>query len=191
LMMSSLRAATYRSPCESARSDDADSVVVADMIRFGNGMGDISRGKAGVSGWERGDESGLYWVMWHVDRATGVAESDYRETKIDRQAAISFSPRYATYMNREADGRLKDRVFVSFHSNAGGGSKARGTLGLFNGNNDKTTATPNQQLLAKSLASEVTRDMVAQNGHFEHDWRDRGEGVTLDREDIEFGEINV
>jgi hypothetical protein len=174
----------------SNRSESERSIVVADMIRFGNGKGDISRGPAGISNWARQDESGLYWVKWHADRAQGVAESDYRATDNDRQAAISFSPRYAAYMNREADGRLQDRVFVSFHSNAGGKGVARGTLGLLNGNNDPKTATPNQLLLAKSLAKEVNDDMVAQNGTMQHDWFDRGDKVTLDREDIEFGEIN-
>jgi hypothetical protein len=174
----------------SNRSENEGSIVVADMIRFGNGKGDISRGPAGVSKWGRQDESGLYWVKWHADRATGVAESDYRATDDDRKAAISFSPRYAAFMNREADGRLQDRVFVSFHSNAGGKGVARGTLGLFNGNNDPKTATPNQRLLAKSLAKEVNNDLVAQNGTMEHDWFDRGDKVTLDRDDIEFGEIN-
>ena len=74
----------------SNRSNSADSVVVADMIRFGNGMGDISRGKAGVSGLAREDEAGLYWVKWHVDRSQGIAESDYRATDVDRQATISL-----------------------------------------------------------------------------------------------------
>lgn len=175
----------------SNRSNSTKSFVVADMIRFGNGKGDISRGKAGVSKWDRADESGLYWVMWHANRATGVSESDYRVTKNDRQAAISFSPRYAAYMNREADGRLQDRVFVSFHSNAGGhGSKGRGTLGLYNGNNDPTTATPHQKLLASSLGESVNDDMVAQAGKLEHDWYDRHGRAILDRDDIEFGEIN-
>ncbi len=137
--------------------------------------------------------------MWHVNRSHGIAESDYRETNaesdyrdtnVDREATISLSPRYAAFMNREADGRLADRVFVSFHSNAGGAAKGRGTLGLYNGNNDKTTATPNQLLLAKTLAAEVNGDMSAQKGSFEHDWHDRGENITLDRDDIEFGEIN-
>jgi hypothetical protein len=173
----------------SNRSATAGSVVVADMIRFGNGMGDIDRG-GGVSGLAREDEAGLYWVKWHVDRAQGVEESDYRETDVDRQATISLSPRYARFMNRESDGRLQDRVFVSFHSNAGGGGKARGTLGLLNGNNDPKTATPNQMLLARSLAQEVNDDLVAQNGSFEHDWHDREKNTTLDRTDIEFGEIN-
>lgn len=172
----------------SNRSNSAKSVVVADMIRFGNGEGDIDRG-GGVSGLAREDEAGLYWVMWHVDRSQGISESDYRETDVDRQATVSLSPRYAAYMNREGDGRLKDRVFVSFHSNAGKGN-ARGVFGLFNGNNDASTATPNQLLLAKSLAQKVNDDMVAQDGQFEHDWFTRGDKVTLDRGDIEFGEIN-
>lgn len=173
----------------SNKSADEGSFAVADMIRFGNGMGDIDRG-GGVSGLAREDEAGLYWVKWHVVRSQGISEKDYRETDVDRQATISLSPRYAHFMNRESDGRLKDRVFVSFHSNAGGGGKARGVFGLLNGNNDPTTATPNQQLLAKSLAQKLNDDMVAQNGQFEHDWHDRGQKTTLDRDDIDFGEIN-
>ncbi|HEX4414420.1 MAG TPA: fibronectin type III domain-containing protein [Lacipirellulaceae bacterium] len=172
----------------SNKSNSADSLVVADMVRFGNGMGDIDRG-GGVSGFSREEEAGLYWVMWHVNHAQGIAESDYRVTDIDRQATISLSPRYAAFMNREEDGRLKDRVFVSFHSNAGEG-KGRGVLGLLNGNNDPTTATPNQFLLAKSLAQKVNDDLVAQAGKFEHDWHDRKDKTTQDRDDIEFGEIN-
>jgi hypothetical protein len=173
----------------SNQSNDARSVVVADMIRFGNGKGDIDRG-GGVSGFAREDEAGLYWVKWHADRSQGISESDYRATDVDRQATISLSPRHAHFMNREGDGRLKDRVFVSFHSNAGGGGKARGVLGLLNGNNDPTTATPNQMLLAKSLAQKVNDDLVAQDGLFEHKWHDRGDNTTLDRDDIDFGEIN-
>lgn len=172
----------------SNRSNSDKSIVVADMIRFGNGMGDIDRG-GGASGLSREDEAGLYWVKWHVDRCQDIPVSAYRGTDVDRQATISLSPRYAQFMNRESDGRLKDRVFVSFHSNAGSG-KARGVFGLFNGNNDPTTATPNQLLLAKSLAQKLNDDMVAQNGKFEHNWFDRNQKITMDREDIEFGEIN-
>ena len=85
---------------------------------------------------------------------------------------------------------LQDRVFVSFHSNAGERQRVAAHSACYNGNNDPTTATPNQLLLAKSLAQKVNDDMVAQNGQFEHDWHDRGEKMTLDRDDIEFGEIN-
>jgi N-acetylmuramoyl-L-alanine amidase len=174
----------------SNRSDDSGRVVIADMIRFGNGMGDIDRG-GGVSGLAREDEAGLYWVMWHVDRSQGIPDSEYRETNNDRDATVSLSPRYAEYMNRESEGVLSDRLFVSFHSNAGSGS-SRGVLGLYNGNNDPATATPNQFLLANTLGLEINNDLVAQAGMFEagHNWFNRGTGVTLDRSDIEFGEIN-
>ncbi|MEX0611305.1 MAG: hypothetical protein WD229_04220, partial [Pirellulales bacterium] len=172
----------------SNRSGDSGNVVIADMVRFGNGMGDIDRG-GGVSGLTREDESGLYWVKWHVDRSQGVPENEYRATSNDRDAAVSFSPRYAEYMNREQDGQLSDRVFVSFHSNASSGT-ARGVLGLYNGNNNPATATPNQFLLANTLGLEINNDLVAQAGQFEHNWHNRGTSVTLDRGDIEFGEIN-
>jgi hypothetical protein len=172
----------------SNRSSESGNVVIADMIRFGNGVGDVDRG-AGISGVGREDESGLYWVKWHVDRSQGVSDSEYRATTDDRDAAVSFSPRYAEYMNREQEGSLSDRVFVSFHSNAGSGP-ARGVLGLYNGNNNPNTATPNQFLLANTLGLEINNDMVAQAGMFEHNWFNRGTGVTLDRGDIEFGEIN-
>ena len=170
----------------SNRSNSSGSVVIADMIRFGNGMGDINRG-GGVSGLAREDEAGLYWVQWHVDRSQGIPASEYRALSNDRDATVSLSPRYAEYMNREADGTLSDRVFVSYHSNASGG---RGVIGLYNGNNNPSTATPNQFLLANTLGLEVNNDLVAQNGQYEHDWFNRGTNVTLDRSDIEFGEIN-
>lgn len=170
----------------SNRSNDSGRVVIADMIRFGNGMGDIDRG-AGVSGLPREDESGLYWVMWHVNHSQGIPASEYRATSVDRDAAVSFSPRYAEYMNREVEGTLSDRVFVSYHSNASGG---RGVLGLYNGNNYITSKTPNQFELAKALGQEVNDDLVAQNGLYEHNWFNAGTNVTLDRSDIEFGEIN-
>lgn len=172
----------------SNRSSDPGNVVVADMIRFGNGMGDIDRG-GGVSGLAREDEAGLYWVKWHVDRSQGIPASEYRATSVDRDATVSLSPRYAEYMNREVEGSLSDRVFVSFHSNAGSGSN-RGVLGLYNGNNYATSRTPNQFLLANTLGLEINNDLVAQNGQFEHNWFNRGTNVTLDRSDIEFGEIN-
>ena len=172
----------------SNKSSEAGKVVIADMIRFGNGMGDIDRGN-GVSGVPREDEAGLYWIEWHVAHSQGIPESEYRASSSDRSATVSLAPRYAEYMNREAAGELADRVFVSYHSNAGSGT-SRGVIGLYNGNNDPDTATPNQYELALTLAREVNDDLVALDGSFEYDWHDRGNSLTLDRSDIEFGEIN-
>ncbi len=172
----------------SNRSSETGRVVIADMIRFGNGRGDIDRG-GGVSGVNREDEAALYWVMWHAERSQGIPVDAYRASEDDRAATVSLAPRVAAFMNRQEEGHPTDRVFVSFHSNAGAGN-SRGVLGLFNGNNYSTSRTPNQLLLAETLAREINDDLVARAGEFEHDWFDRGEDLTLDRTDIEFGELN-
>ena len=156
-------------------------VVIADMIRFGNGMGDISP-YGTTSGTSRENEPGVYWIEQNLGQ--GISSSEYGGTT----STVSAPPRFSEYMNREADGSLSDRVFISYHSNAGGGT-SRGTLGLYNGNNYISSMTPNQFLLADTVASEVNDDMVALNGTFEHDWYNRS-NPTLDRSDIEFGEIN-
>ncbi|QEG36476.1 golvesin C-terminal-like domain-containing protein [Bythopirellula goksoeyrii] len=165
----------------SNRSDDPGRVVIADMIRFGNGVGDLSFG-GGVSGRDRVDELSLYWLQWHTEHSQGVPSSAHGTSHVSAPA------RYAAYMNQSGEGSLSDRVYVGYHSNAGGGS-ARGVLGLYNGNNTPSSATPNQFLLANLLGREINDDLVDQDGQFEHDFFDRTV-VTLDRSDIEFGEIN-
>ncbi len=168
----------------SNRSSDAGKVVVADMIRFGNGRGDIDRG-GGVSGRDREDEAGLYWVQWHVDRSQGIATSEYRTASKDRDATVSLSPRYAEYMNREADGTLSDRLFISFHSNAGGG---RGAVGLHNTSHGGDT--PNQLFLADTLGREVNTDLQAIGSPpLEHDWSTRT-SHTFESASFNYGEIN-
>lgn len=168
----------------SNRNEEA-GVVIADMIRFGNGMGDIDRG-GGVSGVPRHDEAALYWIEAH--KGQGVADSAFRSSADDGTANVSAPTRWAAGMNLEAAGDPADRVFVSHHSNAGGGA-ARGVIALHNGNNDPGSATPNQFDLAFLLAAEINDDLVAQDAAFEHPWADRAV-LTLDRSDFEFGEIN-
>ena len=87
-------------------------------------------------------------------------------------------------MNQASEGSLSDRVYVGFHSNAGGG---RGTVGLHNTANGG--ATPNQLLLAQLLGKEVNDDLVDQNGQYEHNWNDRGNNVTY-QASFNYGEIN-
>ncbi|MEL7474425.1 MAG: hypothetical protein AAGK04_14000, partial [Planctomycetota bacterium] len=160
-------------------------VVIADMIRFGNGMGDIDRG-AGVSGFPREDEAGLYWIETHAGR--GIPSSEWRSSSADDTATVTAPTRWAEQMNREASGLATDRVFLSHHSNAFD-TTARGVIALLNGNNNPATATPNQFLLAGTLAREINNDMVALDGAFEHDWADRVT-LTLDASTFEYGEIN-
>jgi hypothetical protein len=168
----------------SNRSSEAGRVVIADMIRFGNGMGDINRG-AGASGRPREDEAALYWIEWHATHAVGVASGNYRSaTANDRDATVSATPRYAAYMNRQTEGAASSRVEVVFHSNAGGG---RGVVGLHN--TASGGDTPNQLLLAQTLGQEVNNDLVAQNGQFAHNWSNRGSNITY-QADFNYGELN-
>ncbi|NJK32966.1 MAG: hypothetical protein HC927_11460 [Deltaproteobacteria bacterium] len=120
-------------------------VVIADMIRFGNGLGDINRG-GGPSGQPRHDEAGLYWIQKHLGQ--GIPDSEYRSTADDGNASVSAPTRWAEHMNNEAVGSPADRVFLSHHSNAATGT-ARGVIALLNGNNNLATRTPNQRRLRR------------------------------------------
>jgi hypothetical protein len=158
--------------------------VVADMIRFGNGMGSTDHG-LGISGRTREDEPALYWIQWHAEHAQGVPSSAYRSSSDDDNATVAASPKYSTFMNQGSDGSLADRVLVSFHSNAAGG---RGVTGLHNTSHGGDT--PNQVLLARTLAQEVNNDLVAQNGQYEYNWSDRGTNVLYESPDFNYGELN-
>lgn len=167
------------------------SAIIADAIRFGNGIGDIDRG-AGRSGLSREDEAGIYWMRRMAgynlsgSTVTEVDDSNWYGSSNDRDSTVSSSPRYSAYMNNASNGTIADRVFISYHSNAAGSG---GTLALLNGNNRLSARTPNQVLLANTMGVEVNDDMVAQNGTYEHNWVN-DPTPTLDRSDIEFGEIN-
>ncbi len=164
---------------------ETPGVVIADAIRFGNGMGDIDRG-AGPSGFPRADEASLYWIEAHAGQ--GVPPSAWRSSADDGASTVGTPPRWAARMNLAQAGTPADRVFLSHHSNAGGGA-ARGVIALYNGNNNPASATPNQFLLADTLARTINTDLPAQDGPYEHPWATRSV-LTLDRTDFEFGEIS-
>lgn len=168
----------------SNQSDEA-GVVIADAIRFGNGMGDIDRG-GGISGETREDEAAVYWIQSQLGQ--GTPTSAYRVSSDDGTASVGAPTRWAAHMNNSAAGSLSDRVLLSHHSNAAGGT-ARGVIALVNGNNSPSTATPNQFLLAFTLANEINIDMPVLDGGFEHPWFVRS-NIIFDAPAFEYGEIN-
>jgi hypothetical protein len=173
--------------------------AIADGIRFGNGVGDINRG-GGVSGQRREDEAALYWIQKQAEHTYEVINgaapsllpaSTYRgSNSTDDNANVGAPPRWSAYMNNSAFGAMTDRLFLSYHSNAGSGTN-RGSIGLYNGNNTPSSKTPFQQEWALYAAKEVNDDLVALSAQLEFAWFNRtGAALTLDRSDIEFGEIN-
>ena len=155
--------------------DGSGAVVIADAIRFGNGIG--------TSGFAREEECSRYWVQSQI--GVGAPISIYDGGGTDSDDNVGTPPRMAAHMNREASGSRYERVFISFHSNAGGG---RGTVGLHN-TPYPGTFTTNQLDLARLVAREVNDDLYAQAISFEHRWHDRGANVTASQT-FPFGEIN-
>lgn len=137
----------------------ASNVVIADAIRFGNGMGDINRG-VGVSGFERELEASRYWVQNMVGQGMSASLYDLSGYN-DNSDNVGAPPRMAAEMNRQEDGSIWDRIYLGFHSNADGGAgTARGAMGLYD--NRGTTLKQNRQKdYGLMLAREINQDMAA------------------------------
>ncbi|HKS36682.1 MAG TPA: fibronectin type III domain-containing protein [Verrucomicrobiae bacterium] len=162
-------------------------VVIADAIRFGNGMGGIvPAAGAAVSGYSREEEASRYWVQAGLGQ--GQPSSIFDTGSDDGSDNVGTPPRMAREMNREAAGSFFQRIFLSFHSNAGGG---RGTLGLYNDNSlFPGTATSNQFRWAQLAGAEVNDDLSALAiPPLEVAWFNRGANITYARTDFAFGEI--
>jgi len=137
------------------RGSATGSVVIADAIRFGIGIGSVDRG-GGISRYPREDENMRYWIQANL--AQGQSASLYDGGGDDESDSWSAPPKMSAHMNRYdtndvATGDIYDRIHISFHSNAGGG---RGTVGLITGD-----PTPNQAELAEIVGGEVNDDLVA------------------------------
>jgi len=133
----------------------ATDVVIADAIRFGNGMGDIDRG-CGVSGFARELEGSRYWVQAMTGQ--GMSSTLYDSASLtDVDDNVGAPNRMAVEMNREADGGYFDRIYLGFHSNAGSGS-GRGPMGLYDTRYGSPTLA-RQQDYATLIAKELTNDL--------------------------------
>jgi Fibronectin type III domain len=158
----------------------AGKVVIADAIRFGNGMGDVPWGSGGigtgsVSGYPREDENSLMWLWRGVGQ--GVTPSSIIGT-----GNVSAPSMMAEEMNQNSN-PFGTSVYISFHSNAGGG---RGAVGLISDSGASYVPTPNQADLALFTGRQINQDMQALNGSFEYNWSTR----TTHTYTSAFGEIN-
>ena len=105
-----------------------NDVVIADAIRFGNGMGSTVRGSAGLSGFESELESSRFWTIKSM--GVGFAASLYDLAGYDdREDNIGQPARMAVNMCRTNGWPRWRRLYVGFHSNAGSGT-ARGVWAL-------------------------------------------------------------
>ena len=154
-------------------SSAGGSVVIADAIRFGNGMGDVPHGPAGIgtgspSGYPREDENALLWT-W---RSVGQGRDFTSPSAVVGTDNVSAPIRMAEDMNADTNA-YGTSVYVGFHSNATTGNlttaTARGAIGLVH----STSPTPNQAGLATRLARQINVDMRSRDGQFESPWSTR------------------
>jgi len=163
------------------------AVAIADAIRFGNGMGDVIPVPGGhVSTYPREEEAALYWILQGLGQ--GQTNILSRPATAQQSGNVSAPPRLARAMNRAAAGNMLKRIYLGFHSNAGGG---RGVIGLWN--NPKLfpgTMTPNQERLAYLVGAEVNATLSGMTAPpLELPWFPR-RTLTYARDDYAFGEIN-
>jgi hypothetical protein len=152
------------------RGSTNGSVVVADAIRFGNGMGSVARGTNGISGYPREEESCRYWIQASLGQ--GQSTSLYNTSGTDEEDSWSAPPRMSVEMTETNGTSFFKRIHLSFHSNAGG---QRGTEGLITG-----LPTPNQAALARLCGSTVNDELVGLGSPpLEFAWSDRGTNITF------------
>ena len=153
-------------------SAGVDVQVSVDAVRLGGGLGLINR-TGGVSGKPRYEEACRYHAQF-----AGAPTSVYDASDADNSDDVSCRSRLADWIHEDGE----DSVFVSWHSNAGGG---RGTSTYVYGPNpvDGTynfTGTPGSDRLAVHIQDRL----VHQYTQYEAGWRDRGVYSAY------FGELN-
>ncbi|MFN4241710.1 MAG: dockerin type I domain-containing protein [Tepidisphaerales bacterium] len=154
------------------------TIVVADAIRFGNGMGDWNPG-TGLSGRPREDEAGLYWILRSLGTGGGSTRvpSYYLTGSSDANSNITAQPKFAADMNSAPLGHA---LYLSFHSNAGGG---RGAIALTH----SSSPTPNQSRLALLIGREINEDLRSLQSQLGVSWSTRTTYTLAGA----YGEINA
>jgi hypothetical protein len=178
--------ATDGSVTISNRSSAGGSVVIADAIRFGNGMGDVpwnttGIGSGNVSGFPREDEGSVLWAWRSVGQGTDFTTP----STVIGTNNVNAPIRMAEQMNADTV-PYGTSVYIGFHSNATTGNPATATATGAIGLISASAPTPNQDDLALFTGRQINVDMRALNGQFEHDWSTR----TTNTLTGSFGEIS-
>ncbi len=157
---------------EISNESSAGGYVIADAIRFGCGMGDVSRpGPDSVSGYPRDEECARYWAHSELgNNAVGfTASSIWDASSSDKNDNVSTAARWAREMNQTGYNNDRwRRVYYEFHSNALD-TTARGCIALIT----DLGATTYQSQFATYVSNEIDADMAIFDADFEHTWYDR------------------
>ncbi|MFO0788564.1 MAG: fibronectin type III domain-containing protein [Pirellulales bacterium] len=156
----------------SNQSTAGGSVVIADAIRFGNGMGDVPDGPNGagnsggtISGKPREDEAALLWIIRSIGMGVNTS-TFFSVTGTDPN--VSGPARLAEEMNANTNA-FGSSVYLAIHSNAASGT-ARGAIGLIT---NSGSPTPNQTNLATWIGQQINEDLRAVDQDLGFTWSTR------------------
>ena len=136
--------------------------VIADAIRFGNGMGSIAR-TPGISGQEREAEASRYWAQ--ISEAPSTV---WDASTDDTSDNVSCPARMAAYMwNDDGQGYNGD-IYLGFHTNATGGG-ARGSMGLIT----SAVTVTNQSTWAALVSDTLDTMCLIEDANWESTWYNR------------------
>ena len=159
---------------------NSESVVTADAVRFGGGMGNIARGEIRdtcgtvisepyVSGMPRSAEGARYWLqwagvdttVWHLNEGLG----DYRDDFMSRGDWVEWMSK-GSWVNPNKNGGMGIPVDLTLglHTDAGvrEGDGIVGTLAIYTLKNERTKKLPSgdERLTSREYASLVQDQLV-------------------------------
>lgn len=154
----------------------AGSVVTADAVRFGGGMGNVERGGS-VSGLPRSAEAARYWLQWAGADTTvwhlNKGKDDYRDDFMSRGDWVTWMSRGSRVNPCKEGGKgIPFDLSLGFHSDAGvtPGDSIVGTLAIYTLKSERTQKLPSgeDRMTSREYAS-LVQDQIVQDLRAEYD----------------------
>lgn len=160
---------------------EANSVVTADAVRFGGGMGNITRCRKfdpandtiphygpSVSGLPRSMEAARYWLQWAGVPASiysqNEGENDYKDDYMSRGDWVAWMSGESAINLKKNGKRIPFDLALGFHSDAGvtTDSTVIGTLAIYTYKSEKETTfeTGDTRMSSRELADLVQSQIV-------------------------------
>lgn len=150
------------------------AIVTTDAVRFGGGMGNISRGQAGTSGFPRFAEAARYWLQW-----AGFPEKVYTPEQGTDDYKDDYQSRGLWVNSLRDDFGIPADIAVALHTDAGiaGGDSTTGTLAIYTkvSDNKDIMADGTSRLASRELADIIQTTVVNDiRSCYDHAWNRRG-----------------
>ena len=174
---------------------DPSGIITADAVRFGGGMGNITRGRKfdpqndtiphyapSVSGLPRSMEAARYWLQWAGVPTSVYSQNDgtndYKDDYMSRGDWVAWMSGGSAINLKKSGKRIPFDLAFGFHSDAGvtTDSTVIGTLAIYTYKSKEDTEfeTGDSRMTSRELASLVQDQIVNDlRTHHDSDWNRR------------------